>query len=155
MTTSDVGTEGRFTAGLAATDYNTIGGVSFAIWGLLHVVVGGVGLAIFVTGGTAPMLEFVNLDAAANDQSVRMSVLVAEFYQALLLIGLTVTVVGLTLGRRGERLGLWINALLVASIDSFFVWFEVIPGHRPLVLAIISVALFVLGVVFCLLGLRE
>lgn len=136
-------------------DYNKAGGAAFAAWGLLHVVVGAVALVVFVTQGTDEMLAFVNLDAAVNDQSVRMSHLIAEFYQALLLIGLTVTVIGVTLNRRGEPLGLALNVVLVLSIDSFFVWFEVIPGHRPVVLAVISVALFGLGVGFGVLGIRE
>lgn len=140
---------------LAGVGYNKLGGGAFAVWGLMHVVVGGVGLAIFFTGGTGPMLEFVDMQAAANEQAPRMAELVVQFYQALLLIGLTVTVVGLTLNVRGKPLGLWLNAVLVASIDSFFVWFEVIPGHRPLPVGIVSVGLFVLGVVFCGLGVRR
>lgn len=135
-------------------DYNKVGGAAFAAWGLLHVVVGLVALGVFVTGGTEAMLQFVNLDPAANAESVRMSHLIAEFYQALLLIGLTVTVVGLTLNRRGEPVGLALNTVLVVGIDAFFVWYEVIPGHRPVVLAIISIGLLVLGAGFGWLGLR-
>lgn len=135
-------------------DYNRAGGAAFVIWGLLHVVVGLVALATFVTGGSEAMLPFVDLHPAANDQAVRISHLVAQFYQALLLIGLTVTVVGWTLNRRGEPVGLVLNAGLVLGIDSFFLYFEVIPGHRPAVLGVVSVVLFALGVGFGWLGLR-
>lgn len=135
-------------------DYNKAGGGAFAAWGILHVVVGLVALAVFATGGSEAMLQFVNLDPTANAQSVRMSHLIAEFYQALLLIGLTVTAVALTLNRRGEPVGLALNTVLVVGIDSFFLWFEVIPGHRPVILAVISVALLVLGAGFGWLGLR-
>lgn len=136
-------------------DYNKASGAAFAVWGLLHVGVGLVALAVFATGGSDALLQFVNLDASVNEQSVRTSHLVAEFYQALLLIGLTVAVLGGTLSRRGEPLGLGLNAVLVISIDTFFIWFEVLPGHRPVALAVISLALFGLGVGFGWLGLRE
>lgn len=136
-------------------DYNRVSGGAFAAWGLIHMVVGLAGLAVFLTQGAEGMLAFVNLDAAANAESVRMSHLIAEFYQALLLIGLTVTVIGVTLNRRGEPLGLALNAVLVLSIDAFFVWFEVLPGHRPVALGVISLALFALGAGFGWLGLRN
>lgn len=152
MTMTDVETGGRFDAVLNPEYYNKIGGAAFAIWGLIHVVVGGIGLAIFFTGGTGPMLEFVNIDPAVDQQAARMSALVAEFYQALLLIGLTTIVIGVTLNWQGEPLGLGLNAILVASIEAFFIWFEVIPGHRPAIIAVVTVALLVLGVVFGGLG---
>ena len=152
MTMTDVETGGRFGAAIDTATYNKIGGASFALWGLIHVVVGGIGLTIFFTGGTGPMLEFVNIDAAVNDQAARMSTLVAEFYQALLLVGLTTFVLGVTLNWRGEALGFGLNAILVASIETFFIWFEVIPGHRPAIIAVVTVALLVIGVVFCGLG---
>lgn len=155
MSAQEAESGSRFGGELAGVDYNTIGGGAFAAWGLIHVVVGGVGLALYFTGGTGPMLEFVDMQAAANEQAPRMAELVVQFYQALLLIGLTVTVLGLTLNRRGEPLGLWLNAVLVASIDSFFVWFEVLPGHRPLPVGVVSLGLLVLGVVFCGLGGRR
>lgn len=139
---------------LAGVDYNTIGGGAFALWGLIHVVVALIGMGIYVTGGTEPMLAFVDLDAAMNDQAARMAHLVVEFYHALFLIGLTSTVLGWTLNRRGERLGLWLNAILVANIEAAFIWFEVMPGHRPVVIAVITVALLLIGVVFCWRGSR-
>lgn len=152
MSATDLEGGGRFGLDLARAQYNKIGGASFAIWGLIHVVVGAVGLGIYVTGGTGPMLEFVNLDPTLSEQAARMSALIAEFYQALLLVGLTALVLGLTLNWRGESLGLWLNAILVASIESFFVWFEVLPGHRPTMIAVVTVALLVVGVVCCGLG---
>lgn len=152
MTATDIETSGRFGTMLDTATYNKIGGASFAIWGLIHVVVGGIGMAIFFTGGTGPMLEFVNIDAAANEQAARMSALVVEFYQALFLVGLTTLALGVTLNWRGEPLGLGLNAILVASIETFFIWFEVLPGHRPAIIAVVTVALLVLGVVFCGLG---
>jgi hypothetical protein len=135
-------------------DYNRAGGTAFAAWGLLHVVVGAVALGVFVTGGAEAMLQFVNLDPAANAESVRMSHLIVQFYQALLLIGLTVAVVGLTLNRRGEPVGLALNTVLVVGIDAFFVWYEVIPGNRPVILANLSIGRSVFGAGFGWLGLR-
>ncbi len=152
MTTCDVETGGRFGAVTDTATYNKIGGTAFALWGLIHVVVGAIGMGIFFTGGTAPMLEFVNVDAAVNEQAARMSVLVVQFYQALLLVGLTSLVLGVTLNWRGEPLGLGLNAILVTSIETFFIWFEVIPGHRPAIIAVVTVALLVIGVVFGGLG---
>lgn len=137
---------------LAGWEANKIGGASFALWGLLHVIVGGIGLGIYFTGGTGPLLEFVDIEAASNPQSERMAALVAEFYQALLLVGLSVLIVGVTLNWRGKPLGWGINTILVASIEVFFVWFEVIPGHRPVGIAVVTVALLAVGVVFCGLG---
>ena len=152
MTTTDLETAGRSGGVLDPAYYNKIGGASFAIWGVIHVVVGAIGLAVFTTGGTGPMLEFVNLDPAVNEQASRMGALVAEFYQALLLVGLTTLVLGVTLNWRGEPLGLGLNTILVASIEAFFVWFEVLPGHRPASIAVLTVALLVIGVVFSGLG---
>ncbi len=136
-------------------DYNKASAAAFAVWGLLHVAVGLIAIGVYLTGGAEAMLPFVDLDPAANDQSVRMSHLVLQFYQALLLIGLTVTVVGLTLNRRGEPVGLALNAVLVLGIDAFFLWYEVLPGHRPVAVGVVSVLLFVLGVSFGWLGVRS
>lgn len=152
MTTAGVESDGMFGTALDRVTYNKIGGASFALWGLMHVVVGGIGMTIFFTGGTGPMLDFVHLDATVNQQAARMSALIVEFYQALLLIGLTSLVLGVTLNWRGEPLGFGLNTVLVASIEAFFIWFEVIPGHRPVSVAVVSVGLLVLGVVFCGLG---
>jgi len=152
MTATDVETGDRFPGVIDRSFSNKLGGASFALWGMIHVVVGGLGLAIYFTGGTEPMVAFVNIDAAVNEQAARMAVLVAEFYQALLLIGLTSIVLGLTLNWRGEPLGLGLNVILVASIEVFFIWFEVLPGHRPASVAVVTVALLVLGIVFCGLG---
>lgn len=155
MSTADVETEGRVSGLLDPQSANKIGGAAFAIWGLLHVGVGAVALGIFFTGGTEPMLEFVNLDPAVNDGAARMSALLAEFYQALGLVGLTVLVLGVTLNRQGEAVGLWLNGILVASVEAFFIWFEVLPGHRPTMIGVVTVALLAVGVGFCWLGLRR
>lgn len=152
MITTDVETGGRLGRFIDPKHYNKIGGASFALWGVIHVIVGAFGLAIFYAGGTGPMLSFVHLDAAVNEQAVRMSALIVQFYQALLLIGLTTVVLGVSLNWRGDPVGLWLNATLVASIEAFFVWFEVLPGNRPAIIAVVTVALLVLGVVFCGLG---
>lgn len=135
-------------------NYHRASATAFIAWGLIHVVVGVIAFAVYLSGGSGGLLPFVDLNPAATDQAVRTSHLVIQFYQALLLIGLTVTVLGWTLSRRGEPVGLAINALLVLGIDSFFLWFEVIPGHRPVAIGVISVVLFVLGVGFGWLGLR-
>lgn len=44
-----------------------------------------------------------------------------QFYQALFLVGLASLVLGLPLNWRGEPVGLGFNAILVASIDTFFI----------------------------------
>lgn len=152
MSTADVESNERFFAGLNTETYNKVGGASFALWGLMHVIVGVVGVGIFFTGGTESMLAFVDLDATANPEAARMSALVVQFYQALLLVGLTSLVLGVTLNWRGEPLGLGLNTVLVANIEVSFIWFEVIPGHRPVAVGVVSVLLLVLGVVCCGLG---
>lgn len=136
-------------------DYHEASGAAFVVWGLLHVVVGAIAFAVFLGDGAAGLLPFVDLDPAATDQAVRTSHLVIQFYQALLLIGLTVTVLGWTLSRRGDPIGLGLNAVLVLGIDSFFLWFEVVPGHRPVAVGVLSVGLFVVGVGAGWLGLRQ
>lgn len=98
------------------------------------------------------MLAFVDIDAASNPESDRMAALVAEFYRALLLVGVVAVVVGGTLNWVGDALGWGLNAILVASIEMVFVWFEVVPVHRPVGIAVLTVALLVLGVVFSGLG---
>lgn len=136
-------------------DYNLLAGGSFALWGIMHVIVGVVGMGIFVTRGTESMLDFINVDASVNDQADRMSDFTAEFYHALFLIGLTSTILGLSLNLEGNPVGYWINVVLVANIEAAFVWFEVRPGHRPVVIAIISVGLMIGGIVFGWMGLES
>lgn len=154
MATTTAETSDSVEATLFGIDYNTIGGVAFALWGVIHVVVGAIGMAIYVTGGTAAILDFVVLDAAVNEQAARMANLVMEFYQALFLVGLTVTVLGLTHSRRGDRVALGLNVVLVGAIEWFFVWFEVLPGHRPVPVAIITVLLLLIGAGFGWMGRR-
>lgn len=156
MSTADVDATQGVLTGLDAETYNKIGGAAFALWGLMHVIVGAIGVGIFFTSGTESMLSFVVMDAAVNQEAARMSVLIVQFYQALLLVGLVVLVLGLTLNRRGLLLGLALNTVLVANIEASFIWFEVIPGNRPVIVGVVSVLLLVLGVVCCGLGsLRE
>jgi len=152
MSTADVESNEKFLGGTNAGIYDKVGGASFALWGLLHVIVGAVGVGIFFTGGTDPMLAFVDLDAAANPEAPRMSALIVQFYHALLLVGLASLVLGVTLNWRGEPLGLGLNAVLVANVEAAFIWFEVIPGHRPVVVGLVSGLFLVLGVVCCGLG---
>lgn len=141
--------------GVGGWDANTVGGAAFALWGLIHVGVGLLGMGTYLAGGTEPMLAFVDLAAGANAQADRMAALVVEFYQALFLVGLVVTVLGLTGNRRGDRHAFWLNAILVANIEAAFVWFEVVPGHRPVAVAVLTVALLVIGVGFCWRGLER
>lgn len=136
-------------------DNNDLGGAAFAIWGLIHIGVAVFGIWIYFTGGSGQMLSFVVLDSTVNHQADRMADLIVEFYHALLLIGLTVTAVGLTLNREGDRLGWWINTILVANIEAAFIWFEVIPGNRPVVIAIITVGLLFIGVGAGWRGIRD
>jgi hypothetical protein len=155
MSTTDVESTEGFTAGLSTETYHKIGGASFGLWGLLHVIVGAVGVGIFFTTGTEAMLAFVHLDATANPEAARMSTLVVQFYHALLLVGLTSLVLGVTLNRRGDPLGLALNAILITNIEVAFIWFEVIPGHRPVVIGVVSVFLMLLGILCCGLGLQR
>jgi len=152
MSTADIEANQGFLAGLDAATYNKVGGSAFALWGLMHVIVGAVGIVIFFTGNNEAMLAFVDLAAAVNQEAARMSALIVQFYQVLLLLGLTVLVLGVTLHWRGRPLGLALNTVLVANIEVSFILFEVIPGHRPVAIGVVSVLLLVLGVLCCGLG---
>lgn len=134
-------------------DCNLLAGLSFAIWGIIHVVVGAVALVIFFARGTESMLDFIDIDAAVNEHADRMSDFAAEFYHGLLLIGLTTTILGVTLNLEGNPIAYWINVVLVANIEAAFVWFEVRPGHRPVSIAVVTVVLLIAGAGFGWVGL--
>lgn len=136
-------------------DYNLLAGASFAVWGVIHVVVGAAALVIFFTRGTESMLDFIDIDAAVNEHADRMSDFAAEFYHALLLIGLTTTILGVTLNLEGNPIAYWINVVLVANIEAAFIWFEVRPGHRPVSIAVVTVVLLIAGTGFGWLGLES
>lgn len=114
------------------------GAVFYALWGILHLV-------------------------AVSDQYRYAQALETGMTQGRLLQGatyllafaLTAIFVAVFLNWRNSRTGYWINFAVVALADIPFILFVLIPGHMPVFPGIIGPLLWVAGLLFTTLGLRN
>lgn len=114
------------------------GAVFYALWGILHLV-------------------------AVSDQYRYALALETGMTQGRLLQGatylvtlaLTAIVVAVFLNWRNSRTGYWINFAVVALADIPFILFVLIPGHMPVFPGIIGPLLWIAGLLFTTLGLRN
>lgn len=128
-----------------------IAAVAFALWGLLHVILGSIFLALFLWG---PADAFA-ADGIPADTSPHARALMMQNNVSLIAGGATVLVLAIRWGWQGSRRAL--GVMLGVSTLFFFelVAFEVIPGHLALAQAAPSMVLWVLGAVLGLASLAQ
>lgn len=117
--------------------------VAFALWGLLHAVLGSIFLALSLWG---PADAFA-ADGIPADTSAHARALMMQNNVSLIAAGVTVFVLAIRLGWRGSRPAFGVM-LGVSTLFFFeFVAFEVIPGHLTLGQAAPSIVAWIVAAV--------
>ncbi len=126
--------ESRLESNIAAK----IGGVLYVVWGALHLIAAwGIHvLAVSVPSG----LTYGRLEQAAWNLAV---------------FALLAMVLGATLNWRNDKLGYWINLIVVAVVDFGFVIFVIVPGYvSASAAALVGPIVYVIAASFSTIGLR-
>jgi hypothetical protein len=108
----------------------------YVLWGLFHIL--------------AARNQFV------RGQSLELGVVQGLIYQHawnLLFFAVFSIIVGLWLNWKNDRLGYWLNLVVVSAADVGFVVFVLIPGHVPMVPGGVGPLLWILAVGFSTLGI--
>jgi hypothetical protein len=115
-----------------ARDRLALGGAAlFALWGVLHLVVG----VVFTAAGLASPRPWSELE--------RESIM---FFASVIVLGAATVVVAGTLNRTNSWLGFWLNVLLTVPIDAALVLVQLESGHLDPVGGVTGPAIVVLAV---------
>jgi hypothetical protein len=133
------------------------GAIAFILWGVLHLASGAFALVPYATGGTKAMLEGFGATDLGSPSAAFLTLvghIGVDF--AVLLMGYGLLAIwGATLLLRGNRLGFWLNTVLLAIADGAFVLAFVVPGHIDAASGLIGPALYLLGVGLSAWGLAR
>lgn len=139
--------------------WNRAGAAAYVAWGLLHIVVGLLPVVRFLSDG--PLAMLANLEGVSNVPSpplgeplLQASHLIGQHYFNLAAVGVMAILVAVGLNWNGDRLGYWLNLIVLGLVDLSFVVGEIIPGYMPLEIGGIGPALYLLGAALTTVGLR-
>lgn len=108
------------------------GAAVYVLWGVLHVWVGLDSLNRLWTGGSRKMLERYGSGLEAGvitDPGNFVSNIVAQHSANLVLLGLLSIIVAATLIWRQEKMGFWLNLVILGIADAAFVFALLLPGY--------------------------
>jgi hypothetical protein len=111
-----------------------IGAACYAVWGILHLLAAG---AVYQLSESASGMAQGRLQQDA-------------FY--LVFFAVAGVAIAVTLNWRNDRLGYWMNAILIAVADIPFVLFILLPGLMPWWPGALGPLLWIAGLVFTTLG---
>lgn len=141
-----------------ANGWHRAGALAYVAWGLLHIVVGLLPVVRFLSAGPHAMLA--NLEGVSNVPSpplgeplLQATHLVGQHYFNLAAAGLLAILVAVKLNWHGDRLGYWLNLIVLGLIDLSFVVGEIIPGYMPLEIGGPGPALYLIAAVLTTVGL--
>ncbi len=119
-------------------NYSKLGSVFYVLWGGLHIIVAS---KIYMLG-----------------QSMDAGIVQGRIFQgawSLLFFAVFAIVVGILYNWKNDRLGYWLNLIVVSIVDIGYIIFILLPGYVPIMPGIIGPALWVLAVVFSTIGIRK
>lgn len=135
-----------------------IGAFCFVLWGVMHIVVGGLMLRRSMTAGGIAAVELLGRAFPSDGFSPTVAgvttALIEQHAWDLLWFGAFAVVVGVTMNWKNSRTGYWFNLAIVSLADVGFIVAIVIPGYTPLVSGLSAPALWILGAAFSGLALR-
>lgn len=115
-----------------------IGAVFYFLWGVVHI---GAAFEQFQTGKT---LELGLVQGKINQGA-----------WDLLFFALLAIVVAVRYNWTNERLGYWLNLIVVSAADIGFIVFVLLPGHVALFPGILGPVFWFAGLVFTTLGISS
>jgi len=116
--------------------YARIGAVFYLLWGLLHL--------------NAARMAFL------LGQSVEPGMIQGRLLQNawnLLFFTVFSIVVAILYNWKNDRMGYWLNLIVVTAADIGFIAFVLIPGHAPMMPGAIGPLLWILAVIFSTIGI--
>ena len=121
-----------------ANIFSKLGSITYVLWGILHIVVAS---KVYELGQT--------LDAG---------IVQARIFQdawSLLFFAIVAIMIGAFFNWKNDRLGYWLNLIVISVVDIGYLLFILLPGYVPLIPGIIGPALWVLAVVFSTIAIRR
>lgn len=110
----------------------------YVAWGLLHL---GLGVSMAVRG----------LDQPAGELQAESTM----FFVCAAVLGAMAIVIALTLNRRNDPVGFWLNLGMVGAVDAAFVVILVVPGHVDLLGGLSGPVLYLAAAATSALALRR
>ena len=122
-----------------------IGCVTWALWGVLHVVAGA-GPVVPVLRGRPDQVLAMHGTEAANLPPVAAALLANHGFN-LIWGGVFALVVAIRLNRHGSPGGYLANLAVISGFDIAFLGFMVLPGHVPPLVGTLGPTLWLIGAV--------
>jgi hypothetical protein len=130
------------------------GAAIFVLWGVLHLVVGLIGAFAFASSGPAGV--FSGFGAAPVAAELTPTLVLAGHIAldfSLVLAGYGVLAIwAAVLIWRGQRLGFWLNTVMLGIADGSFIIALMLPGFISPAAGGLGPVLYVLGVAFTAIG---
>ncbi|MBT3923653.1 MAG: hypothetical protein HOF21_13870 [Nitrospina sp.] len=111
------------------------GSTMYFIWGLLHL-----------------KAAFLVYQLGATLEAGMVQGRVFQDAWSLLLFALAGMIVAVKFNWENDRLGYWINLIIVSATDIGFIVFMLVPGHLPIFPGILGPVFWVLGAAFSTFG---
>lgn len=131
-----------------------IGAAFYVLWGLTHAAVGAVAVAAAVRHDyPAAMAVLANAAESITRLDPAVGGVLAQNGWNLFWSGVFAILVAVRLNWKNDRLGYWLNLILVSLVDLGFVLFVVAPGYITLTAGLPGPALWGLAVIFSTIGM--
>ena len=118
--------------------YAKIGSVFYILWGALHIL--------------AALEEF------SLGSELERGIVQGKLYQGawdLLFFSLFAIVIAVIYNWKNDRLGFWLNLVIVSAADIGFIVFVLLPGYVSIFPGILGPVFWLSGVIFSSLGVRS
>ena len=120
-----------------ANIFSKLGSITYVLWGVLHIVVAS---KVYELG-----------------QTLDTDIVQARIFQdawSLLFFAIFAIMIGVFFNWKNDRLGYWLNLIVVSVADIGYLLFILVPGYVPIIPGVIGPALWVLAVVFSTIALN-
>ena len=121
-----------------ANIFSKLGSITYVLWGVLHIVVAS---KVYELG-----------------QTLDTDIVQARIFQdawSLLFFAIFAIMIGVFFNWKNDRLGYWLNLIVVSVADIGYLLFILVPGYVPIIPGVIGPALWVLAVVFSTIALNR
>lgn len=136
-----------------------IGAALFVLWGVIHVLGGGMIVAAALSGPPAKALAMMGTSVNQTELATVPGGIVNAVIQFhgfnILWMGIVSIAVAIFLNWRNSRIGFWVNLAVIGFADLGLILFLIVPGYMSWSDGLIGPVLFVAGGIFTFLGLRS
>ncbi|NND72212.1 MAG: hypothetical protein HKN43_11615 [Rhodothermales bacterium] len=132
---------------------NRIAGISYVLWGAIHILGGSV--MVFAPGGAGGIEEIITQSPAAIAGTSAIDAIAKYYAFNLAVLGACAFGLGVSILRSGKRLTHLAAMVLIGIVDLGLLLFLVLPGHLSLADGSPGLILFVTGALFSIRSLYE